>query len=145
MKRILSNQKGITLIEIMVVVVIVGILSTVIFTRVADRPEQARRTKAMTEIRAMQTSLELFKLDNGFYPSTEQGLEALVTVPTSGRIPANYPASGYIERVRNDPWQNPYVYICPGSHGDYDLESFGPDQADGGTGKDEDVESWSME
>jgi len=145
MKRLLSNQKGITLIEIMVVVVIIGILSTVIFTRVADRPEQARRTKAMTEIRAMQTSLELFKLDNGFYPSTEQGLEALVTEPTTGRIPANYPASGYIERVRNDPWQTPYVYICPGLHGDYDLESFGADQADGGTGKNEDVESWNLQ
>ncbi len=145
MKRLLIDQKGITLIEIMVVVVIIGILSTVIFTRVADRPEQARRTKAMTEIRAMQTSLELFKLDNGYYPSTEQGLDALVSTPTSGRIPSNYPESGYIEKLRNDPWQTPYVYISPGSHGDYDIESFGHDQADGGTGKNKDIESWSME
>jgi len=145
MKKYLINQKGITLIEIMVVVIILGIIGTVIFTRVADRPEQARRTKATVEIRQMQTALEMFKLDNGFYPTTEQGLAALVSIPATGKIPNNYPESGYIEKERPDPWKNPYVYICPGSHGDYDLESYGADGADGGTGKGEDIESWNIE
>ncbi len=145
MKRFVADQRGITLIEMMVVIVILGILATVIFTRVSDRPEQARRTKAQVEIRQLQTSLELFKLDNGFYPSTEQGLQALVKKPTTGRIPKNYPESGYLDKIPNDPWGSPYVYICPGTHGDYDLESYGADGQDGGEGKDEDVESWHLE
>ena len=145
MKRTLTDQKGITLIEMMVVIVILGILATVIFTRVSDRPEQARRTKAQVEIRELQTSLELFKLDNGFYPTTEQGLDALVTAPTAGKTPRNYPESGYLDKLPPDPWGNPYVYISPGVHGDYDLESYGPDDEDGGEGKNKDVESWNLE
>jgi general secretion pathway protein G len=145
MKQLLMNRKGITLIEMMVVIVILGILATVIFTRVSDRPEQARRTKAQVEIRELQTSLELFKLDNGFYPATEQGLEALVSQPTSGKIPRNYPESGYLDKLPADPWGNPYVYISPGMHGEYDLESYGADGEDGGEGKNKDVESWNME
>ena len=145
MKRYLANRKGITLIEMMVVIVILGILATVIFTRVGDRPEQARRTKAQVEIRELQTSLELFKLDNGFYPTTEQGLEALVTQPTTGKIPKNYPESGYLDKLPADPWGNPYVYISPGVHGDYDLESYGFDEEDGGEGKNEDIESWNIQ
>lgn len=145
MKRIPSNQKGITLIEMMVVIVILGILATIIFTRVGDRPEQARRTKAQVEIRQLQTSLELFKLDNGFYPTTEQGLNALVSQPTTGKIPKHYPESGYLDKLPTDPWGNDYVYIAPGMHGDYDLEAYGPDGEDGGEGKNEDVESWNLE
>ena len=145
MKGTLTNQKGITLIEMMVVIVILGILATVIFTRVSDRPEQARRTKAQVEIRELQTSLELFKLDNGFYPTTEQGLDALVTAPTTGKAPRNYPESGYLDKLPLDPWGTPYVYICPGLHGEYDLESYGADEEDGGEGKNKDVESWNLE
>ena len=145
MSKYLKRQTGITLIEMMVVIVILGILATIIFTRVSDRPEQARRTKAYVEIRELQTSLELFKLDNGFYPTTEQGLDALVMAPTSGRVPQNYPESGYIDKLPNDPWGSPYVYVCPGLHGEYDLESYGPDAQDGGEGKDADVENWDME
>ena len=145
MKKHLLDQKGITLIEMMVVIVILGILATVIFTRVSDRPEQARRTKAAVEIRQMQTALELFKLDNGFYPITEQGLDALVTVPTTGRIPRNFPESGYLDKIPDDPWGNPYLYISPGVHGDYDLVSYGFDGQEGGDGKDKDIESWNLE
>ncbi len=144
MKRTLTNQKGITLIEMMVVIVILGILATIIFTRVGGRPEQARRTKAQVEIRELQTSLELFKLDNGFYPTTEQGLNALVSQPTTGKIPQHYPESGYLDKLPMDPWGNPYVYICPGMHGEYDLESYGADGEDGGEGKNKDVESWNL-
>ncbi len=139
------GRSGITLIEMMVVIVILGILATIIFTRVSDRPEQARRTKAAVEIRQIQTALELFKLDNGFFPSTEQGLEALVTRPTTGKIPANYPESGYLEKVPRDPWGNPYVYVCTGAHGDYDLLSYGADGEAGGDGKNRDVESWNLD
>lgn len=139
------GRRGITLIEMMVVIVILGILATIIFTRVSDRPEQARRTKAAVEIRQIQTALELFKLDNGFFPSTEQGLEALVSAPTTGKIPSHYPESGYLEKVPRDPWGNLYVYICPGTHGDYDLLSYGADGEPGGDGKNRDVESWNLE
>ena len=146
MKRFaILDQKGITLIEMMVVIVILGILGTIIFTRVSDRPEQARRTKATVEIRQLQTSLELYKLDNREFPTTEQGLSALVSVPSTGTVPQNYPASGYMDKIPKDPWGNDYVYICPGNHGDYDLESYGPDGEDGGEGKNEDVESWNLE
>jgi len=145
MNRYAADQRGITLIEMMVVIVILGILATIIFTRVSDRPEQARRTKAAVEIRQMGTALELFKLDNGFYPSTEQGLDALVSQPTTGKIPKNYPESGYLDKVPKDPWANLYVYISPGLHGDYDLESYGADGEDGGESKNRDVESWSLE
>ena len=146
MKRFaILDQKGITLIEMMVVIVILGILGTIIFTRVSDRPEQARRTKATVEIRQLQTSLELYKLDNREFPTTEQGLSALVSVPSTGTVPQNYPASGYMDKIPKDPWGNDYVYICPGNHGDYDLESYGPDGEDGGEGKNGDVESWNLE
>jgi general secretion pathway protein G len=145
MNRYAADQRGITLIEMMVVIVILGILATIIFTRVSDRPEQARRTKAAVEIRQIGTALELFKLDNGYYPSTEQGLDALVSQPTTGKIPKNYPESGYLDKVPKDPWANLYVYISPGLHGDYDLESYGADGEDGGESKNRDVESWSLE
>ena len=145
MKRFVTNPRGITLIEMMVVIVILGILATIIFTRVADRPEQARRTKAAVEIRQMQTALELFKLDHGFYPTTEQGLDALVRAPTTGRIPYNYPASGYMDRIPLDPWRNPYVYVSPGMHGEYDLKSYGADGREGGDGPDRDIESWNLD
>ena len=145
MKRYLTNPRGITLIEMMVVIVILGILATVIFTRVSDRPEQARRTKAQVEIRELQTALELFKLDNGFYPTTEQGLDALVAQPTTGKVPKNYPEAGYLDKLPADPWGSPYVYISPGMHGEYDLESYGADEEDGGEGKNEDVESWNLQ
>ncbi len=145
MKPSWADNRGITLIEMMVVIIILGILATIIFTRVSDRPEQARRTKAQVEIRQLGTALELFKLDNGFYPSTEQGLEALVRKPTTGRSPTNYPESGYMEKIPKDPWGNPYVYVCPGAHGEYDIFSYGPDGQEGGEGKNADIQSWNLQ
>lgn len=139
------NQHGITLIEIMVVLVILGILATIIIPRIAGKPEQARRTKAILDIKSIETALSLFHMDNGFYPSTEQGLLALVEKPTTGRIPTNYAEDGYLKKVPLDPWKNPFVYLSPGAHGDYDLVSYGPDGEEGGEGKFADINSWELD
>lgn len=139
----LSIRSGFTLIELMIVVVILGLLATTIMPKILDRPEQARRVKAKADIRNIQSMLALFKTDTGRFPTTSQGLQALVTNPGNVK---NYSSSGYLERVPTDPWGNPYVYISPGLHSqDYDLESFGKDGEDGGAGDDADVESWNLE
>ena len=139
------NQGGFTLIEIMVVVVILGILAAIIIPKISDRPEQARRTKAVLDIKSIETALSLFQMDNGFYPSTEQGLEALVEKPTTGRIPTNYNEGGYLKKIPLDPWKNPFVYISPGAHGDYDLISYGNDGEEGGEGKFADINNWELD
>jgi len=138
-------QHGFTLIEIMVVVVILGILAAIIIPKLSGRPEQARRTKATMDIKSIETALSLYQMDNGFYPSTEQGLEALVQKPTVGKIPSDYQEDGYLKKAPLDPWKNPYVYISPGAHGDYDLLSFGPDGEEGGEGKFADISNWELE
>ena len=143
-KRVRS-QRGFTLIEIMVVVVILGILAAIIIPKISDRPEQARRTKAAMDIKSIETALALFQMDNGFYPSTEQGLQALVEQPTTGRIPGNYKEGGYLKKVPLDPWKNPFIYISPGAHGDYDMVSYGPDGEEGGEGKFADISSWELD
>jgi general secretion pathway protein G len=135
------RQGGFTLLEIMVVVVILGILATIIVPRIMDRPEQARMVKASQDIRALEASLNLYKLDNFVYPTTEQGLEALVTKPTSSPEPKNWKKGGYVDRLRNDPWGTPYQYLSPGEHGDFDLYSLGPD-----TQNDEDnINNWELD
>ncbi len=133
---------GFTLIELMVVVVILGILATIMLPKILDRPEQARRMKAKVQIRSLQSSLALFKTDTGRFPTTSEGLQALVG---GSGIPGSQPS--YIEgnRVPNDPWGREYVYLCPGGHDDYDLESFGKDAEDGGAGNDADIESWNLD
>lgn len=144
---ILSFYYGFTLIEIMVVVVILGILAGLIIPRIMERPEEARRVKAKMQIESLEAALKLYKLDNGFYPSTEQGLKALVEKPVIGQIPQNWREGGYLEskEIPLDPWGHPFVYICPGLHGtDYDLESYGADGEDGGEGKYADIESWNL-
>jgi general secretion pathway protein G len=138
-----SMARGFTLIELMIVVVILGLLATTIMPKILDRPEQARRVKAKADIRSIQQTLALFKSDTGRFPTTSEGLQALVTNPGNVK---NYASSGYLERVPTDPWGNPYVYISPGLHSkDYDLESFGKDGEDGGADDDADVESWNIE
>jgi general secretion pathway protein G len=139
-----DKERGFTLIELMVVVVILGILAAFIVPKLLDRPEQARRTKATADIRSLEESLGLFKLDNGFYPSTEQGLQALVSKPTVGRIPSKYAEGGYLRKVPADPWETPYVYLMPGVHGDYDIISYGADGVPGGEGNNGDVQSWEL-
>lgn len=138
------GQRGFTLIEIMVVVVILGILASIVIPRLLDEPEKARRTSAATQILSLEEALSLFKLDNGFYPSTEQGLQALVIKPTSGRIPNRYKAGGYIKRIPLDPWEQDYRYLSPGAHGDFDLFSYGPDGESGGEGENADIANWQI-
>ncbi|MFQ6079605.1 MAG: type II secretion system major pseudopilin GspG [Thermodesulfobacteriota bacterium] len=143
--RVPRGQGGFTLIEILVVVVILGILASIIVPKIMKRPEEARRTKAIMDIKAIETALNLYRLDNGVYPSTEQGLEALVTKPTIGVIPKDWKEGGYLDKAPKDPWGNPFVYLSPGLHKEFDLESYGADGVDGGEGKDADIENWNLD
>jgi len=138
---------GFTLIELMVVIIILGILAGLIVPRIMGRPEEARRMKARIQIESTETSLKLYKLDNGYYPATEQGLQALVEPPTAGRLPRNWREGGYLEKgkVPTDPWANEYVYLCPGLDYDFDLISYGADGQPGGEGDDQDINNWELE
>jgi general secretion pathway protein G len=144
--EILGNR-GFTLIELMVVIVILSILAVYVAPKIMGRPDQAKQVKASVDIQSIETALRLYRLDNGFYPTTEQGLEALVTAPSTGRIPKNWREGGYLERGRvpKDPWSNEYVYLSPGVHGEYDIISYGADGSPGGEGYDADINSWEIE
>lgn len=141
------NEKGFTLIEIMVVIIILGILASYVAVKLTGNTEKARRTQAKVQIQTFETALELYKLDNGDYPSTDQGLEALVQPPTVGKLPRKWRKGGYLRngRIPKDPWDNAYVYLSPGLHGDYDIMSYGADNEPGGEGKDADVDSWEIQ
>jgi len=147
-RRTICNfqRKGFTLIEIMVVVVIIGILLAIVAPRLIGRTDDARVVKAKAQIKNFETALKLFKMDNAFYPSTEQGLEALVTEPASGKIPRNYQKGGYLEKkkITLDPWGNQYVYISPGLQGDFDIISYGADGQPGGEEYDTDITNWDI-
>ncbi len=145
-RGMLRGRGGFTLIELMVVIVILGLLAAVIAPRIIGRADEAKVTEAKVQIKNIETALKLYKLDNGRYPSTEQGLEALVSKPSTGVIPRNWRAGGYLEsgKVPLDPWGNPFIYASPGLHGDYDILSLGADGARGGKGFDSDVESWNI-
>lgn len=146
-KRVTGNNQGFTLIELMVVIVILSILAVYVAPKIMGRPDQAKQVKASVDIQSIETALRLYRLDNGFYPTTEQGLEALVAPPTTGRIPKNFREGGYLERNRvpSDPWGNDYVYLSPGVHGEYDIISYGADGSPGGEGYDADINSWEIE
>jgi general secretion pathway protein G len=134
--------KGFTLIELMIVVVILGILATIIMPRMLGRPEQARRMKAKIDIRNIESALALFKTDTGRFPTTSEGLEVLVSDPGI----KGYNNDGYLDKAHLDSWGNKYIYISPGLHSkDYDLESYGKDGEDGGTGDNTDIESWNLD
>ncbi|MFP4162051.1 MAG: type II secretion system major pseudopilin GspG [Ectothiorhodospira sp.] len=135
-------QQGFTLIEVMVVVVILGILAAIVVPRVMDRPDDARITKARSDIRALESALNLYKLDNYTYPTTDQGLEALVERPDGRPEPRNWREGGYIDRIPEDPWGNDYQYLQPGSRGDFDLYSQGADGRPGGEGVNADIGNW---
>jgi len=138
------GQRGFTLIEIMVVVVILGILTALVAPNVIRRIDDARVTKAKNDIRAYETALNLYRMDNFRYPTTDQGLQALVTQPNDPNL-KNWKPGGYIQSLRKDPWGNDYSYISPGSHGDYDLFTLGADGQPGGEGADADIGSWDIE
>ena len=139
----LQRQRGFTLIEIMVVIVILGILASVVVPRIMDRPDEAKIVKAKTDIRAIKAALDLYKLDNYNYPSTDQGLDALVNRPTGNPEPRNYKEGGYLDRIPNDPWGNPYRYLSPGEHGAVDIYSLGADGQPGGEGVNADIGNWT--
>lgn len=138
------NRGGFTLIEIMVVIVILAMLAALVGPKLMGRTDDAKIQTTRTQISNLETALKLYKLDNGGYPSTEQGLTALVTKPSVGVIPKNYKDGGYLEKkqVPKDGWGNDYLYISPGEHGDYDLFSYGADGAKGGDNKNADVTNW---
>jgi len=137
--------RGFTLIEVMVVVVILGILAAVVVPRVMSRPDEARVVKAQQDLRAIGAALDLYKLDNFKYPSTEQGLQALVSRPTGLDPGAKWRAEGYLPSLPKDPWGAPYKYLQPGQHGVYDLWSLGADGVSGGEGFDADLGNWELD
>ena len=142
-----SKQAGFTLIELMVVIIILGVLAGLIIPRVMGRPDEARQAKAKIQIESIESALKLYKLDNGGYPTTEQGLKALVEAPAAGNLPKNWRQGGYLEKgkVPKDPRGNDFVYVSPGSHGDFDLSCLGKDGEAGGEGVDKDINNWELE
>jgi general secretion pathway protein G len=146
-KRHLSDRRGFTLIEIMVVIVILALLAALVGPKIIGRSDDAKLTDAKLQVRNLETALKLYKLDSGNYPTTEQGLESLLTKPTVGQIPKNYRAEGYLESksLPKDPWGNGFIYLSPGEHGDYDLCSLGSDGVKGGEGKGADICNWNIQ
>ena len=139
-----SGQGGFTLLEVMVVVVILGILAALVVPKIISRPDEARAIAAKQDIASLMQALKLYRLDNQRYPTTEQGLQALVARPTTAPIPPNWKAGGYLERLPKDPWSSLYQYLNPGLRGEIDIFSFGGDGAPGGEGNDADIGSWAL-
>ena len=139
-----SVQHGFTLIEIMVVVIILGILVAMVAPNVIGRIDDAQITKAKTEIRTLESAIKFYRIDNFVYPTTEQGLDSLVNKPADPNI-RNWKTGGYIDRLPNDPWGNPYLYVNPGSHGEIDIYTLGRDGQPGGEGIDADIGNWNLE
>ncbi len=137
-------QKGLTLIEIMVVVVIMGILATLVVPKLMGRPDEARKVAAKQDIASIMQALNLYHLDNGRYPTTEQGLDALVKAPTTEPVPSNYKEGGYLSKLPKDPWGNKYQYLSPGLKGEVDVMSLGADGKPGGEGVNADIGSWQL-
>ncbi len=142
-RDLLGKQRvaGFTLIEVMVVVVILGILAAIVVPRIMDRPDEARITKARQDLRALESALNLYRLDNYTYPTTDQGLEALVQKPMAPE-PPRWKEGGYVDRLPMDPWQHEYQYLSPGTHGAIDIYSIGPD---GQPGSDDDIGNWNLQ
>ena len=133
-------SRGFTLLELMVVIVIIGVLAALIAPKVLENVDKAKITAAQADISSLMNALKMYKLDNGRYPSSDQGLQALVVKPTSGTMPTNW--RSYLDKLPQDPWHNPYQYANPGVHGDIDVFSFGADGQAGGEGNDADIGSW---
>lgn len=140
----LNNRGGFTLIEIMVVIVILAMLAALVGPKLMGRTDDAKVKTTRIQLKGLESALKLYKLDNGSYPSTEQGLDALVAKPSVGVIPKSYKDGGYLDSksVPKDAWGNDYLYVSPGEHGDYDLFSYGVDGVKGGDGKNADITNW---
>ena len=134
------KHRGFTLIEVLVVVAILGILAAIVVPRIMDRPDEAKRVAAKADVNAIVQSLKIYRLDNGFYPSTDQGLAALVQRPTTNPQPPNW--KPYLDRLPKDPWGSDYQYLNPGVHGEIDVFSLGADRARGGEGSGADIGNW---
>lgn len=137
-----QRQQGFTLIEIMVVVVILGILAAIVVPNIMGEPDKARIAKARQDIRVLESALELYRLDNFYYPSTQQGLEALVRQPSGDPPAKNWKAGGYVKQLPKDPWGNDYQFLNPGVKGEYDIYSLGADGSPGGDGVNADIGNW---
>ena len=137
-----AAQRGFTLIEILVVIAILAILGALVVPKIMSRPDEARVVAAKQDVQALVQALKLYKLDNGVYPSTEQGLKALVEKPTTGQIPNNW--KSYLDKLPNDPWGNPYIYLNPGLKSEIDVMSYGADGQAGGEGHAADIGSWLL-
>jgi general secretion pathway protein G len=142
--RLRPAARGFTLIEIMVVIVILGVLAALVVPRVLDRPDEARIVAAKSDIAAILQALKLYRLDNQRYPTAEQGLAALVSRPATEPVPPNWKPNGYLDKLRNDPWGQPYQYLNPGLKGEIDVFSQGADGKRGGSGPDADIGSWDL-
>lgn len=140
------RDAGFTLIEILVVVAIVALLSTIVVSNVVGHVRQGRIEAARANILGWENAVTSFYLDNGFYPSTEQGLEAVISPSPVGRQPRRFPKGGYLTRpVYSDPWGHPFRYLCPGVHGEFDIFTQGADGAPGGSGEDRDLGTWNLQ
>lgn len=139
------NEKGFTFIEVMVVVAILAVLAALVIPRIVNRSDDARHDAAKVQIRSIEGALQLYKLDNSVYPSTEQGLKALVDRPTVGVMPRKWKTGGYMPKIPNDPWGTPYKYVYPGHRGDYEIISLGADGQAGGEGNNADITSWNLD
>lgn len=139
----MNTQKGFSLIEIMVVVVILGILASIVVPKIISRPDEARVVKAKQDVLAIQNALDLYKLDNGFYPGTDQGLMALVVKPSSSPAPNNW--KQYLKSLPKDPWGRDYLYLNPGEHSEVDVFTYGADGQQGGTGINAEIGNWDAQ
>ena len=146
-QKLRHENQGFTLIELMVVIIILGILAMWVAPKIMDRPGEARQMKVRLDIQNLETALKLYKLDNGPYPGTEQGLQALVEMPESGTIPKKWKKGGYLEKgkVPKDPWGNDFIYLSPGLKGDFDIISYGADGVPGGEDENKDVNNWELD
>lgn len=140
-----SPQAGFTLLEVMVVIVILGVLASLVVPNLLGNKERADQQKVVSDLTALENSLDMYKLDNGQYPSTQQGLQALVSKPDGEPQPRRYRENGYIKRLPTDPWGNEYQYLSPGEHGQVDIYSLGADGVEGGEGNGLDIGNWNMQ